>query len=70
MSPNVAGHAVRPENRTRPVAAAIAAEVVGQPPDRCSRQNALPAVKILKYLSNPAVIDQSTVQIVTAEQTQ
>ena len=40
-------HAVRPENRTRPVAVAIIAEVVGQPRDRCSRQNALPAVKIL-----------------------
>ena len=70
MSPNAARHAVRPENRTRPVAVAIIAEVVGQQPrDRCSRQNALPAVKILKYLSNPAVIDRSIVQIVIVKQT-
>ena len=68
MSPNAARHAVRPENRTRPVAVALV-EVVGQPRDRCSRQNALPVVKILKYLSNPAVIDRSIVQIVIVKQT-
>ena len=69
MSPNAARHAVRPDNRTRPVAVAIIAEVVGQPRDRCSRQNALPVVKILKYLSNPVVIDRSTVQIAIVKQT-
>ena len=69
MSLNAARHAVRPESRTRPEAAVIATEAVGQPLDRCSRQNAPPAVKILKYLLNPVVIDRSTVQIVIVKQT-
>jgi hypothetical protein len=69
MSPNAVRHAVRPENRTRRVAVAIAVEAVGQPRDRCSLQNAPPAAKILKYLLNHVVIDRSTVQIVTEKQT-
>ena len=67
MSPSAARPAVRLESRTRPEAAVLA-EIVGHR-DRCSRQNAPPVAKILKYLLNPVVIDRSTAQIVIVKQT-
>ena len=68
MSQNAVRPAERPESRTRPEAAAIATETV-EPRVRCSRQNAPPVAKILKYLLNPVVIDRSTAQIVIVKQT-
>jgi hypothetical protein len=74
MSLSAARHAAQQESRVRlEVAVTVAAagtEAMGQPRGRCFPLNAPRVAKTLKYLLNPVVTDQSTVQIVTAKRTQ
>jgi len=73
--PNAVPHAVRQGKHNRMEAAVIVAvvmetEATVQPHGRCFPWNAPHVAKTLRCLLNPVVIDQSTVQIVTAKLTQ
>ena len=50
--------------------AAMATEAIAQLHGRCFPSSVLPVAKTHRCLLNPVVIDQSTVQIVTARRTQ
>ena len=52
------------------IAVVLEIEATGQAHGRCFPRNAPRVAKTLKYLLNPVVIGQSTVQIVTAKRTQ
>ena len=76
-SPSVVPHAERQGRHgstetvvTAPAAAAMATEAIAQLHGRCFPSSVLAVVKTHRCLLNPVVIDQSTVQIVTARRTQ
>ena len=75
MPQNAARPVEQKENRIHPEVVVMVAVVRLTGPTsraraRCSQRNALCVAKTPKYLLNPLLVDQYTVQIVTAKRTQ